>query len=128
MSVNDVIRRRAIPLTVNRPDAQSNQFGFVTRTSSAVVGVTGHMQPLSPKELRFVPEAMNTLEWWHIWSLTQLIEGDTITDGTTPVITVIRVERWVEGDFYHAQGALVDDQTALPPVQVFVPAFVPAFV
>ncbi len=116
MSVHDVIKRREVALTVTRPTQESVQFGYATRESSAVAGVLGHMQPLSDRELRFVPEGMNTLEWWNIWSETELLESDQVTDGTAPTVTVVKHKFWKEGIFYHVQGTRVDDATALTAI------------
>ncbi len=127
MPAHDVIRRRAIPLTVLRPDTETPDHGYVTRTGVAVSGVTGHMQPLSDKEQRFVPEGMNTLEWWNVWSQQEIQEGDQVDDGSAPTVTVAKVKYWKEGLYWHAQGTLVTDGTALALPQAFADAFAPAY-
>ncbi len=114
MPVSDVIARRAIALTLLRPVEDAIVDGYVTPTTESIAGTTGHMQPLSGLELRFVPEGMVTLEWWNIWSLDELREADIVTDGNTVAVTVIRVDRWKEGAFYHAQGTKITDYTLLP--------------
>ena len=114
MPVSDVIARRAIALTLLRPVEDAIVDGYVTPTTESIAGITGHMQPLSGLELRFVPEGMVTLEWWNIWSLDELREADIVTDGNTVAVTVIRVDRWKEGAFYHAQGTKITDYTLLP--------------
>lgn len=127
MPAHDVIRRHAVPLTVTRPTTQTTRYGYVTRQGVAVAGITGHMQPMSDKELRFVPEGMNTQEWWNIWSQGALQVGDQVTDGTAPTVTVVKFKYWKEGVFYHTQGTVVDDQTVLPLPQAFAAAFAPAY-
>ena len=83
------------------------------------------MQPLSPRELRLVPEGMNTMEWHHIWALTAVKVDDLVTDASAVVVKVVKVEYWKEAPFWHAQGVKVED--ALPRVTVF-PIFTSAFV
>ena len=126
-AVLDTIRDFAIPLTVLRPTTQTAQYGFVTRSTVSVAGVEGHMQPMSDKELRFMPEGLNTQEVWNIWSLSELKEGDQIDDGDAPVVTVVRFKFWKEGPFWTAQGTLVEDGTALVLPQAFASAFAPAY-
>ena len=119
MPVSDVIKRRAIPLTITRPTSVDLQYGFATRQDVVVAGITGHMQPMSDKELRYVPEGLNTQEWWNIWSQGALQVGDQVSDGSAPTVTVQKLKFWREGLFYHTQGTVVDDQTALPLTGVF---------
>ena len=112
--VLDTIRDYAEPLTVSRPDAEAETDGYVTVGSSPVAGVEGHMQPMSDKELRLVPEGMNTLEWWNIWTLQEIKERDRINDSASPVVQVQKLKHWKEGPFWHAQGVNVDDVKELP--------------
>ena len=114
MPVSDVISRRAIALTLQRPNEASIVGGYVTPGLGVISGILGQMQPLSPKELRFVPEGTNTLEWWHIWSLSELKENDIVSDAGLQAVTVIRIEFWKEGTFHHAQGTRLIDYTLLP--------------
>ena len=114
----DTIREHSVPLTVSRATDEVVQRGIVIPGTTAVLGIEGHMQPLSPREMRFVPEGENTLEWHHIWALSEIIEGDFITDGSAVVVRVARVESWKEGPFWHGQGTKVVD--ALPRNTKFV--------
>ncbi len=116
--VLDTIREFAEVLTVLRPAGEVNTGGYVRRTASAVAGVNGHMQPMDDRDLRYVPEGLNTLEWWNIWSLQEIRVGDTVTDasGLVPVVTVRKRKLWKEGPFWHCQGTIVDDATALTPL------------
>ena len=126
--IADTIRDFAEPLTVIRPTDQTTEFGFTTRRGVAVTGVTGHMQPLSDKELRFMPEGLNTQETWNIWSLAEILEGDQVNDDSgSPIVTVIRLKFWKEGAFWHTQGVLVTDETILALPHAFVDAFAPAY-
>lgn len=114
MPVSDVILRRAIALTLERPNEAAIVDGYVTPGLGAISAVVGHMQPLSPKEMRLVPEGQTHLEWWHVWSLSELKVDDIISDAGLQAVTVMRVEFWKEGAFYHAQGTRLKDYTLLP--------------
>ena len=126
-AVLDTIRDFAIPLTVLRPNTQTTRYGSTSTAVVSVAGIEGHMQPMSDKELRFMPEGLNTQEVWNIWGLGALQEGDQIDDGDAPIVTVIRIKYWKEAPFWHAQGTRVVDGTALALPQVFAPAFSAAF-
>lgn len=123
--VLDTIREFSEPLTVNRPDYKNTVDGYVSQTSLAVAGITGHMQPLSPRELRYVPEGDNTLEWWNVWTLAEIKLGDTITDssGLVPTVTISKIELWKEGPFWKGQGVIVDDVRALRLAEIFTSDF-----
>ena len=126
--ITDTIRDFAEPLTVIRPTDQTTDYGFTNQRGAAVTGVTGHMQPLSDKELRFMPEGLNTQETWNIWSLAEILEGDQVNDDSgSPIVTVIRLKFWKEGAFWHTQGVLVDDATALVLPSIFSDDFSDAF-
>lgn len=99
----------AVPLTVSRPSGTTRQNGYGAKTLSSVAGVSGHMQPLSPREMRNVPEGQNELEWWHVWALQEIRPDDRITDGHAPTVVLQRVEAWKEGPFWHGFGAVVTD-------------------
>lgn len=114
MAVSDVISRRAVALTVDRPNTETFDGGYGTQSFASVAGVTGTMQPLSPKELRQVPEGQNTLEWWHVWSLTETKVGDVVSNGTSPNVKIVRMEYWAEGAFWHGQGTKLLDNRMLP--------------
>lgn len=105
----DTIREVSGPLTVNRTTEETVVRGHVIPGTTAVLGIEGHMQPLNSVELRLVPEGMNTLEWHHVWALTEIKEDDLISDGTTPVIKIMNVDPWKEAPFWHAQGVKVID-------------------
>lgn len=108
--VLDTIRDFGVPLTVNRATGETVERGWSTPGRTAVLSVEGHMQPLSDREMRFVPEGMNTLEWHNIWSLQELVEDDLVDDGSAPVVKVVKFKYWKEGPFWHAQGVTVDEQ------------------
>ncbi len=127
--VLDTIRDFAELLTVLRPGKEQVTDGYVTPTTVSVAGVTGHMQPMSDKELRYVPEGLNHLEWWNIWALAEIRLRDVITDasGIPPAVTVTKLKVWKEGPFWHGQGVIVDDETALPSPMIFTSDFAPVF-
>lgn len=126
----DTIREVSGPLTVTRATTELVDRGITIPGTVPVVGVEGHMQPLSPREMRMVPEGQNTLEWWHVWSLQAIVVDDQVTDGSAPVVKVLRVEEWKEAPFWHAQGVKVDDalvRTIINISRVFSPDFSPDF-
>jgi len=113
--IADVVRRNAIPLTLNRPATETvDARGRVVRGNSSVAGVRGHIQPYSPRELRQLSEGERVLEWYHVWSLIELKVGDRMTDGYTPLVKAVRVEYWKEGPFWHAHATKAIDTTSLP--------------
>lgn len=108
MATVDVILRRAIPLTVTRPTgAETVTDGYAVKATEAVENLTGFMAPLSPRELRYMPEGQNTLEWWNVWSASELKAGDVVSDGSAPAVTLNRMEYWKEGAFWHGHGVVV---------------------
>ena len=124
----DTIREHSGPLTINRTTQETVERGYVIPGTIVVAGVEGHMQPLSPKELRLVPEGMNTMEWHNIWALSEIRLDDLITDGTTLVVKVVKLESWKEAPFWHGQGVKVDDALARTIVfPVFAPEFTSEF-
>lgn len=120
----DTIRDFAEPLTVVRTDKETLERGYSVPGTTAVLGVEGHMQFLSPRELRLVPEAMNTQEWHNIWALSQIKVDDFVSDSTGIVVRVVKLTHWKEGPFWHGQGVKVDD--ALIRTIIF-PIFSPEF-
>ncbi len=107
--IRDTIREHSITLTVNRTTEETVVRGYAMPGTTAVANIEGHMQPLSPKELRMVPEGMNTMEWHHIWALDEIKEDDLIDNGSAPVVKVKNVEFWKEAPFWHGQGVVVKD-------------------
>lgn len=100
-------------MTITRPSVETRDFGFGAKTTAGVSDIKGHMQPLSPKELRNLPPGQSHLEWFHIWTLTEIFVDDRITDGTAATVTVQRVEHWKEGPFWHGHGVKVTDTRKL---------------
>lgn len=110
--VLDTIRDFAEPLTVLRTDRETLERGYAVPGTTAVLGVSGHMQFMSDRELRMVPEGMNTMEWYNIWALQQIKVDDFVNDSTGVVVRVLKVKPWKEGPFWHAQGVTVEDAIA----------------
>lgn len=126
--VLDTIREFSVPLTVNRTTQETVERGYVIPGTVVASGIEGAMQPLSPKELRMVPEGMNTMEWHNIWTLQEIKEDDLVTDGTAVVVRVMKVEYWKEAPFWHGQGVKVDDEIARTIVfPIFAPEFASEF-
>lgn len=109
MPVADVIRRNQRPLTLERLGAVAIAAGYAAEGTPTTSEIQGHTQPFSARELRNVPEGQNTLEWWHVWSETEIRVRDRVLfDGRA--YTVQRVEDWPEGGFYHAWAVATTDQ------------------
>ncbi len=117
--VLDTIREHSTILTVSRATTEVVERGIVIPGRADVSDIEGHMQPLSPKEMRMVPEGMNTLAWYHIWALTEIVEDDLITDGSSLVVKVLKLEFWKEGPFWHGQGVKVTDALSRTTTFVF---------
>lgn len=107
--VLDTIRDRAVTLTINRATEETVVRGHVVPGRTAVLNVSGYMQPMSDRELRLVPPGMNTMEWHNIWALQEMKEDDLVDDGTAPTVKVVKLKHWKEGPFWHAQGVRVED-------------------
>ncbi len=105
----DTIREHSGPLTVSRAESETIQRGYTVPGAIVVSGIEGHIQPLSPKELRLTPAGMNEMEWHHIWALSEIKVDDLITDGTAPAVKVLKLEHWKEAPYWHGQGVIVDD-------------------
>ena len=114
MPLEEVIWERGLPLTVNRWQGDAVSGGYVTPQYAAVTGLIGHMQPLTDKELRQVPEGQNTLEWWNVWCTGALEVGDYVTDGVAPLVKLLKRQYWKEGEFWHMQGVKTTDNLTLP--------------
>lgn len=114
-AVVDVLREYAVALTVTRRTSKTTTDGHVAPNTAAVNGVTGHMQPLSPQEMRMLPEGENTVERWHVWSETLLQQGDLVSgDGGAPTVRIVSAEQWgIHGGFYHMQGVVTDDDLGI---------------
>jgi hypothetical protein len=105
----DTIREVSTILTVNRATTQTVVRGHVIEGRVAVLSVEGHMQPMDDRQLRYLPEGMNTLERHTIWSLQEIVVDDLVDDGSAPTIRVDRVKHWKEGPYWHAQGGKTND-------------------
>lgn len=116
--MTDLLQDFMVPVTLTRPISEAVSVGFVTEIKVPILGATGHMQPLSPRELRNVPEGQNTLEWWNVWSQSEIRVKDIVTEPGKQTVVIQRVETWVEGKFWHAQGTKVTDFTDLPSTYV----------
>jgi len=108
MALTDLIAEYAVPVTVYRPGVTTTVDGYRTRAPDTVINTEVHFQPMSPKELRNVPEGQNTLEWYVGWSEIELKVKDKIDMGGIAV-TVQRREYWPEGPFWKVQASNVTD-------------------
>lgn len=105
-TITKVIRKRAKAVTRLRPGATTTVNGYRTSAAPASDPIQAHIQPMSPKELRNVPEGQNTMEWVSVWSLFDLQENDKIVDGGK----TYEVQRFKDrGDFFKAEAVRVVD-------------------
>ena len=109
MAVIEVIRRRAVTLSIQRPVAAVITDGFAVPGTPQVVTVRGYHQPLSPREVRNLPPGQDASDWRNIWSEDEVLIRDRVTLGAE-VFTVERVERWPEGPHWKSQAVIVKDQ------------------
>lgn len=105
-TITKVIRKRAKTVTRSRPGATTTVDGYRGTGANTDTSIQAHIQPMTAKELRNVPEGQNTMEWVNIWSLSDLQEGDQIIDGGK----TYEVQRYKErGDFFKAEAVRVVD-------------------
>jgi len=103
------IRRNA--RTYSMKPAGSNAYGddgFATETATVASDISAHIQPMGAKELRNVPEGMNTMKWIVIWSEVNLPEKNIVTYGGVE-FTIQKTEFWDDGAFYKAAAVHVED-------------------
>jgi len=82
--------------------------------------IKGTLQPLSPEEIRLLPEGRRTSESYNIFSKTEL-KLSSIENKTNPDIVlingvkfeVIKVNKWTNGiiDHYHIIIVKIDEQS-----------------
>lgn len=101
-SAIDVIKRHGRKLAVQTPKAKTITDGYAIDNGSTQRYVIGTIQPLSPKELRNMPEGQNAADWRNVWSVSELLLRDRVQIDSQ-WYTVQRVEFWDEGKFWKAQ-------------------------
>lgn len=101
VAILSVIRAHAIDVTLVRRTAGTNARGYTTNSDSSSV-IQAVIQPMTPKEMRNLPEGQDVLEANHIWSEIELRERDLVTNPEGIRFTIQGVEFWREGPFYHA--------------------------
>ena len=104
MSVLGTIRKRSSTQPLIRSMGSTVIDRVNTPNTPLTTTIDVHIQPLSDKELRNVPEGQNTLEWVNIWSVSEIKNKDVIS-----IYTVQKVKYWAEGPFWKAQAVKVTD-------------------
>ena len=108
-SQQQVIRKYQITLSLLRPGAETRSDGIPTRAAGTPQDFIAHIQPLTPQEIRHLPEGEDARNWRNVWVIDGLnaVEpqiNDEITDpddGQTLIVQ--KVEHWREGGFRKAQ-------------------------
>ena len=107
-TIQKVIRKRHIDLTVVRPGAESVTDGIPSQPPLAPVVIKGHIQPLTKEQLRHLPEGQDSRNTRVIWTIDdfnaiELNENDEVTDPDDGQILVVQdIEHWREGGFREA--------------------------
>lgn len=102
----NTVKHYSKPRILKRPGSITVADGFKTRAADTVIPIDAAVQPLSPKELRNVPEGQNELEWKNIWSGSEMKNKDKVEVNGIDY-TIQKVEYWEEGSFYHAKAVKV---------------------
>lgn len=109
MSVFDVIRRRSKTIAVERRQGLTVVDGFQVPGTPSTFNILGHIQQAQSKDLQNLPEGQRTQDWKVLWTATQLLNADRVTDGGVEYV-VQRIEDWSQdGGFYKALMTKVDD-------------------
>lgn len=108
MAVASAIRKRAKLHNYKTPQAAVVNEGYAS-TTYTLGTIKAHVQPLSGKELRDVPEGQNATDMRNVWSETQMAVRDLIEiDGLD--FEIKNVQYWDEGRFWWARAAKAKDQ------------------
>jgi len=108
MAIRTVLKKRVKPVTHKRPGVESTVNGFRVPAAAVISTIEAYVQPMSPKELRNVPEGQNTVAWYSIWALSEVRNKDVITwEGSD--YTVQRATGRPEGGFWRASAVHVND-------------------
>lgn len=103
------IRRNAKTYSLKLAGANSyDNDGYASEAATVASDIKAHIQPMTQKELRNVPEGQNTLQWISIWSEANIHEKATIVYGGA-TYTIQKVEFWDDGGFYKAAAVHVED-------------------
>ena len=105
VAILSVIRAHLEDVTLVRRTAGTSSRGHATNTDAAST-IKATIQPMTPKEMRNLPNGQDVIEANHIWSETELRERDLVTNPEGTQFTVQGVEFWREGPFYHATGVV----------------------
>ena len=109
MGVFDVIRRRSKTIAVERRTGITVVDGFQVEGTPTTFNIQGHIQQAQPKDLQNQPEGQRTQDWRVLWTATQLLAADRVTEGGVEYI-VQSIEDWsADGGFFKALMTEVDD-------------------
>lgn len=109
MGVFDVIRRRSRTIAVERRQGITVVDGFQVEGAPSNFNIQGHIQQAQQKDLQNMPEGQRTQDWRVLWTATQMIAADRVTDGGVEYV-VQQIEDWTQdGGFYKALMTEVDD-------------------
>ena len=97
----EAIRDLEVDLTFvrKRTDQQVVVDGIATSPKDSAVAFKGAIQPLTPRDLRHLPEGQDARDIRNIWTSTELFVNDEIDDGGE-IFVVQSVVFWREGQFF----------------------------
>ena len=113
MSLIDVIRRRSITIAVERRNVTAPVDGFPQEDTPTNFDISGHIQQAQSKDLANLPEGQRTQDWRVLWTATELLNADRVTNGGI-TYTVQSIEDWnvpgsPDGGFFKALMTKVAD-------------------
>ena len=113
MSLIDVIRRRSITIAVERRQGITVVDGFQVPGSPLNFNIEGHIQQAQRKDLANLPEGQRTQDWRVLWTATELLVADRVTDGGIAYV-IQSIEDWnltgpPDGEFFKALMTKVAD-------------------
>lgn len=109
MSVVDVIRRRYVTLAVERRQDITVVDGLQQEGTPDSFNIQGHIQQATQKDMRNAPEGQRAQDWRVLWTETQLLLADRVTQGSVEY-TVQTEEDWMAlGGFRKYMMTEVDD-------------------
>lgn len=108
MSLADIIKARAKPVTITRSSGVTTVNGYRVPSAPVVINQDVYMQSMSRKDLRDVPEGQNTMEWMNVYSELEVKNKDVIAFNTVNY-TVQDIAYRPEGPFYRGTAVKVND-------------------
>ncbi len=105
----EAIESEVVNVTLVRRTAGLNVRGYGTETVDSTTVIKAAIQPMGDRELRNMPEGQNTLEWWNLWSESELRVRDLVTGPQGVQLTIQKIKERHEGVYFRASATRVTD-------------------